>query len=314
MHKIGILLVPVLLIAAAFSACGGGDSKTVNIPGGGKVSVGNKVPDGFPSDFPIYGGAKVTSGYKGSQGGQEGFVVVWETGDDVQKVTDFYKEKLSSGSWTTSGEFTSNGSTSLTVTNPAAKLAGALSIGEADGKTSISVFLGDDSSADSGSGSNSGSSLTSKNKTATAESEDSGSGSSSGDATSGPEKTSTPSPLPGEVKLDKNFPTDKVPLPSGARVTSNSSFGQGTSKTYIIEFYTKDAPDKVVAYFTDEMPKHGWADSFSSNSNGDYFVTFTGASNATGGNDGLTVNASASPDTPGYTVVSMTVSVTTTGG
>lgn len=315
MLKLGVILIPALMIAAAFSACGGGDKKTIDIPGGGKaeVSTNGKIPSGFPDDFPVYDGAKVQTSFKGSQGGQSGFFVTWETDDSVEKVADFYKDKFSSGPWKSSGEYESNGSSVLTAENASAKQSAAVTISDADGKTQISSYLGDDPNASSDSSdsssdndSSSGDSLTSDDKTSTAEAED--------EESSGPEKTSTPSPLPDEVTLSKDFPTDKVPLPSDARVTSNSSFGSGGQKTYIITYFTKDDPEKASQYFVDEMPKHGWSSAFTSNSDGEYFVTFTGADNGSGGNDGLTVNAIESTSTPGYTEVSLSVSMTTTGG
>ena len=119
-------------------------------------------------------------------------------------------------------------------------------------------------------------------------------------------------PPPPEVRLPKDFPTDRVPLPSGARVTSSTSFGQGGQKTYIITYFTKSSPDDVAKYFSDEMPKHGWSSAFSSNSNGELFVTFTSGDTGSGSNDGLTVTASDSTDTPGYTQVGVSVSLTGT--
>ena len=58
------------------------------------------------------------------------------------------------------------------------------------------------------------------------------------------------------------------------------------------------------------MPKHGWTDSFTSNSNGQYFVTFTGAANADGGTDGLTVSSQKSTGYDGYTEVNISLSAT----
>jgi hypothetical protein len=73
----------------------------------------------------------------------------------------------------------------------------------------------------------------------------------------------------------------------------------------------KDSPEKAADYFSTEMPKHGWADSFSSNQNGEYFVTFTSGDTSGSSSNSMTVNASES-ETSGYTKVGMTVSLTTT--
>lgn len=298
------VLVPLLVLGAAFAAACGGDSKTVKIPGGGEVSTSNKLPSDFPSDFPVYGGAKVVGSVKGDQKGQLGFFVTWETGDQVDKVTDFYKKEFEKGPWKSESTLESNGTTILGAKKDG-KTA-ALTIARGDNKTTIGAFLGDDNSSSSGSSSDgtptktSGSSSSSDKKTATA----SGSSSSSG------EKSPTARPLPPEVKLPKDFPTDRVPLPSDARVTSSTSFGQGGAKSYIITYFTKSSPEDAAGYFSKEMPKHGWSDSFSSNTNGEFFVTFTSGDTSGATNDGLTVTASASEDTPGYTQVGVSVSLT----
>lgn len=298
------LLVPLLFLGAAFAAACGGDSKTVKIPGGGEVSTSNKLPNDFPSDFPVYPGAKVVGSIKGDQKGLQGFFVTWETGDQVDKVTAFYKKEFEKGPWKSESTLES-GDTVILGAKKVGKTA-ALTIGRADNKTTIAVFLGDDNSSSGAAPTKTGSGSSSDNKTATAQAgqdaADSGSSSSS-------EKSPTASPLPPEVKLPKDFPTDRVPLPGDARVTSSTSFGQGGAKSYIITYYTKSSPEAAADYFSKEMPKHGWSDSFSSNTNGEFFVTFTSGATSGSTNDGLTVTASQS-DTPGYTQVGLSVSLT----
>jgi hypothetical protein len=78
-------------------------------------------------------------------------------------------------------------------------------------------------------------------------------------------------------------------------------------------FLTKDNAERVAQYFSDEMPKHGWSDAFSANSDGAYFVTFT-AGETSSPNDALTLSANAWTDNPGYTEVALTVGVAATGG
>jgi hypothetical protein len=314
MLKLGVLVISTLMLAGAvLAACGGGDKKTIDVPGGGKVSVSDKLPSGFPDDFPVYKGAKVQGSLSGSSNGISGTTVTWESGDDLSKVTDFYNSEFEKDAWKATSNGTVNDSSYWSGENAKGDKEMYVLVSNSDGKTNIIATIGDKDTSSDGDGGSSGGSLTSANKTATSEAEDSGS--SDGEPTSsGPAKTSTPAPLPSEVALSKDFPKDKVPLPDGARVTSNTSFGQGNQKTFIISYFTKDDPEKATAYYTDEMPKHGWANAFTSNSNGDYFVTFTGAENADGGSDALTVSATPSTDTPGQTEVSVSVSITTTGG
>ena len=305
MRKYLALLIPALASLAILAGCGG-DSKTVKIPGGGEVSVSGKLPDNFPKDFPVYKGAKVQGSYTGKNEGVSGTVVTWETGDSIDKVKDFYDKAFQSGAWPTTSNGDLNGSAYWGGESSDEKTTFYTMVSTVDGKTNIIATVGDTPKDSSSDGSGDSGSSSSSNKTATASASDD---SSSDSDSSSSEKSPTASPLPPEVKLSKDFPTDRVPLPSGARVTSASSFGSGGSKTFIVELYTKDSPEKAADYFSTEMPKHGWSDSFSSNTNGEYFVTFTSGDANASSNDGMTVTASES-ETSGYTMVGVSVSLT----
>ena len=87
MRRIGWILIPALLVATALSACGGGSKKTVDIPGGGKITTSDKLPSGFPDDFPVYNGAKVQGSLSGNSNGISGTSVTWQTGDELSKVS-----------------------------------------------------------------------------------------------------------------------------------------------------------------------------------------------------------------------------------
>ncbi len=302
------LLIPVLVLGAALTAaCGGSSSKTVDIPGGGKVSSSDKLPSDFPSDFPKYGGAKVKGSVTGQQQGISGTSVIWESGDGLDKVKSFFDGEFAKESWKAEANGSAGDTAYWSGKNKDGKKVFYAGATNSDGKTTITAVVGDNpdaSSSGSSKTSTSGGSGSSANKTATSEAED---GSSS---SSGPEKSPTPSPLPPEVKLPADFPKDRVPLPSGARVTSSTSFDQGGAKSYLISYFTKTSPQDTADYFSKEMPNHGWKDSFSSNTNGEFFVTFTSGDTSGSTNDGLTVTASASTDTPGYTEVGVNVSLT----
>jgi hypothetical protein len=296
-----------MVVAAVAAACGG-DSKTVKIPGGGEVSVSDKVPGDFPKDYPVYKGAKVTGSLTGSSKGITGTTVTWETGDSLDKVTAFYADAFKSGAWKSDSTGQLNDSSFWTGDSSDGKKSHYLMVSKAGDKTTIIVTVGDKQGDTSSSDTPTSGGSTSKTATGGSSSGSSKTATASAESSS---KTPESSPLPPEVKLSKDFPTDRVPLPSGARVTGSSSFGQGGSKTYIIEFYTKDSPENVADYFSNEMPKHGWSDAFSSNSNGDYFVTFTAGDASASSNDGMTAAASAS-ESAGYTKVGVTVSLTGT--
>lgn len=297
MRKLLSVLVPALIVGTAFVvACGGGDSKTVKIPGGGEVSTSNKVPDSFPKDYPVYGGAKVTGSVNTTTSGITGTSVIWETGDSLQKVTDFYKAAFSKGPWKADSNGQVSDSSYWAGESSDGKKSHYLVAGRQGDKTSITAIVGD-KPADSSSSDDTPTSGSSA-KTST-------SGSSSTPADSGSSSAS----LPAEVKIAKDFPADKVPFPSGARITSSSSFGGGGSKTYSVELYVKDAPENVSGYFADELPKHGWTNAFSSNSNGEYLSTFTKEGADASTTEGVTVSA-ADADVKGYAKVDVIVSST----
>jgi hypothetical protein len=297
MRKILAVMTLVFAIATLTVACGGGGSKTVKV-GDQEINLSDDKPGDFPDDFPEYKGAKIQGSFSGESEGQKGTVVTYLTDDSADDVKAFYEKEFEDGPWkaTASGSFSGLGNFAAENGDTAAYVL----ISETDGKTSIVVTYG--SKSDFGIDGDANSS--SNDDEATPEGDDSSS-SSGGDS-----KSPTPSPLPDEVDLPDDFPSDRVPLPDGATVTSSSSFGSSGVQTYLIELYTKDTPKEVADYFAAEMPKHGWTNAFNTNSNGEYSVLFSGGDANSGSTEGLTMSAAASDDTPGYTVVTMSVTLT----
>ncbi len=118
------------------------DTKT-----GATVDVGgNKVPDDFPKDFPLYPGAKVTSSLSGGQGSKgNGFWLTLTTADSLGKVTDFYKTAFATSGWTVESSYTASGTTTQTVKK--GTMSGSVSIVREDGadETQIVIVLGEES-------------------------------------------------------------------------------------------------------------------------------------------------------------------------
>jgi len=52
------------------------------------------MPSGFPSDVPIYPGARLVGAVKATP-----WIMQWETVDDPAKVQAFYSAKLNQGDW-----------------------------------------------------------------------------------------------------------------------------------------------------------------------------------------------------------------------
>ena len=83
------------------------DTKT-----GQTINVGGeKLPDKFPKDFPIYQGAKVVSSVSNIQQGKGNGLLVTFTipsGQGLNKVVPFYKNGLSTSGWTITSSFDSD--------------------------------------------------------------------------------------------------------------------------------------------------------------------------------------------------------------
>lgn len=99
------------------------------------------VPAGFPSDFPIYPGSKVTGSFSASgENNSKGSSVVWESGDVSTKVAEYYKTELPKAGWKIVTEYSSNDSVTLTFEK--GEYSGFMAVGKSDDKTAISVTIG----------------------------------------------------------------------------------------------------------------------------------------------------------------------------
>lgn len=103
-------------------------------------SAEGQLPNGFPSDFPIYPGAKLSSSW--TTGGEDGkgISVVWETSDSADQVMNFYKNKLSAASWKIDNEFTQEQMQTLSFEKD--NVSGFVGLAKTDAKLTISVTLG----------------------------------------------------------------------------------------------------------------------------------------------------------------------------
>ncbi len=276
-----IPLAAAALLLVATGACGGG-GKTVTVPGG-KVSVGGSLPSSFPKDFPTYKGAKYVGGLESTQRGVSGFYATWETSDSADKVLSYYKDAFKNSAWTTTTTVNSSGGSFIGVERKDDPTqTGFVSVTASGGKTTIGVLVGKNLN-----GSSSGATATSASgESATSTPPDS----SSGASTPPPE-----SALPTVVSLPQGYPSDQAPLPSGAKVTSASSISSNGQQVYTIEFYTKDSEQSVADYFKSELPKHGWTNAVTTESNGEFYLMWSGATS----NQSVTVTITKG-DVSGY--------------
>jgi hypothetical protein len=110
---------------------------------GESINIGTgKLPENFPSDFPVYPGATVESSLTGNQtGSANGIWVTFTSPDKMEKIADFYKTQLKNKGWTQTG--TMDVGTVVTYTVEKGNLEGTVAINsENKDKTGILVTLG----------------------------------------------------------------------------------------------------------------------------------------------------------------------------
>jgi hypothetical protein len=282
-----ILLIAGLLgLLAVASACGGGGSKQVTLPGGDgdvKVTSGDKLPSDFPDDFPIYKGANLTGTVSGEQEGQNGYFATWETDASADDVTSFYKEALDKDPWKTSGVITTGEGAMITFTRADNEdFGGLVTVSSSDDKTLLVVFVGE------------GTGLAPSDEAdeePTPEEE----------ATPQEEEPSAQAELPDEVALPDDYPSDVAPIPDGARVIDASSFTTDGQTSFAVNYLTKDDPESVADFYGGEVPGNGWSETSRLSSDGEVFLTYENQDEAAQ----LIFSIFPSDDYEGYTEVAI---------
>lgn len=142
--------IAVVLLMAGCSAFGGSANaspaaspKTTPLkPPSGSLDAEVPMPANFPSDVPIYPGARLTAGQSFTSSGQQTWGMEWETLDDGAKVANFYTTKLNQGDWQITSTTSPNGATAYTfVRKSNAHASGTLGIDGSSGVTKISMSL-----------------------------------------------------------------------------------------------------------------------------------------------------------------------------
>jgi hypothetical protein len=68
----------------------------------GKLDPAVAMPNGFPSDLPVYPGARLTVANQATANGHPTWGMEWETLDNLAAVQGFYMSRLNEGDWTLS--------------------------------------------------------------------------------------------------------------------------------------------------------------------------------------------------------------------
>jgi hypothetical protein len=146
-------LLIALMAAALASACAGSSGGASTSPtAGAKASSSPGVsatlepavamPGDFPSDVPIYPGARLTAGAKFPNNGKTTWGMEWETLDSVGKVQAFYSDKLGQGDWTI--QFSGSTGTAFSAVftrKSSSKASGLLAADASSGMTKIELSL-----------------------------------------------------------------------------------------------------------------------------------------------------------------------------
>ena len=112
------------------------DGVTVTGKNGEQVNIGGEnsdLPDGFPSEAPVYAGAKITSSVSTSQG----FLVGFTTADTPRTVLDWYKSELASKGWEVKSNMESDSGGLLTATMTGWSLSVNVGGDDSGGETTI---------------------------------------------------------------------------------------------------------------------------------------------------------------------------------
>ena len=111
----------------------------------GEVNIGKgaSLPDGFPSEVPINPGLQIVTSWKSTDDGKESFAVTALYKGSGDEIFNWYKDKLASSGWESTGEFTMDSgdegkTSSLGASN--GKYDISITIAEAEG--GVSVIIG----------------------------------------------------------------------------------------------------------------------------------------------------------------------------
>ncbi len=111
-------------------------------PASGQLDAEVPVPQGFPSDIPIYKKARLTAGASFTSNGQVAWGMEWETLDSFAAVQAFYVKQFSQGDWSLTISSNAAGAFAATISrksNP--HVTGTLAIDKDRGLTKILLSL-----------------------------------------------------------------------------------------------------------------------------------------------------------------------------
>lgn len=122
-----------------------GDTVTIETEDGAVTIEGDtgKIPDGFPSDFPMYKGAQVDSTSSITSENDVTHYINLVSDADVKAVYDWYKAEFEAEGWEIQGDVMMSGSDGDTgmLTVEKNRSQGTVTMGAGDGGTEIGIIL-----------------------------------------------------------------------------------------------------------------------------------------------------------------------------
>jgi len=120
-----------------------GDNITIETSQGtASISGDAKLPDGFPTDVPVYQPSSVKAAVTDNSQGKENFLVNLETTDEKAKVFDWYKTELETQGWKTLNTVdTAQGAGGITAEKGTSTLLVAIADGTSGTGTNITLTV-----------------------------------------------------------------------------------------------------------------------------------------------------------------------------
>jgi hypothetical protein len=233
-----------------------------------------QLPPAFPDDIPLYPGGRVISSVVQLRGDDAGYIVVFDTDDSRQDVSNYFADALSKDPWQVEIEQVGRESTVQQFSNiEDPDVQGVVLEAESKDDDVTTIFMSIQ--------------------------------------VVGAAKDNEPEAFdPGESRpLPAGFPADKVPQYPESTLIETGYQRAPNAKQFVVSMVTQDDPADVLQYYRDQFQTNGWtsedAPAGTSQLEGGEALTFTGDNGDTSGS----VEAGQFAEDKNYTRVNVSVSV-----
>lgn len=291
MHPVIVALlaiVPAAIVGVAvWFVAGGGDGSGDARLGGNVANVINaftagqqgtdverfegELPPGFPEELPRYPGSRTVAGVRQITGDDVSYLVVFDTSDSRQQVSNFYEERFGADPWQIELGQASRGSSLHQFSNiEDANIEGVVLAAESKTDRITTIFV-------------------------------------SVQVVGGGRDVEGPAFDPGVSRpVPAGFPADQVPQYPDSILIETAYQSQPNARTYLITLVTRDDAEAVLDFYREHFVTNDWSveeDDPSQVPEGGEAITFTSEDTETSGS----VVAGELDDDDSYTRVDVTV-------